>query len=114
MAGSAGSGPVVLSEFARHHGSAMESQRALKRCCWVGSGGRCGRQGRGGGGGMRRFDPGKAAEILDLIAEQGLGLKGACDRVGIPRRSVREWATVVPDFGQALQLARREGYEHWS
>jgi Bacteriophage Sf6, terminase small subunit-like len=63
---------------------------------------------------MRQFDPGKAAEILELIAEQGLGLKAACERVGIPRRSVREWATVVPEFGKALQLARLEGYEHWS
>ena len=43
--------------------------------------GPCGRSRRGGVR-MRQFDPGKAAEILELIAEQGLGLKAACERVG--------------------------------
>ena len=63
---------------------------------------------------MRTYDPGKAAAILELIAEQGLGLKAACERVGVPRRTVRTWATENPSLASALQLARREGYEHWA
>jgi hypothetical protein len=60
-----------------------------------------------------RFDPETAAAILDLVAD-GIGLKGACDRLGLARRSVRDWARTVPEFAAALRAARREGFEVWA
>jgi hypothetical protein len=60
-----------------------------------------------------RYDPEMAAAILELVAD-GIGLKGACDRLGVARRSARDWSATVPEFAAALQAARREGFEVWA
>jgi hypothetical protein len=59
------------------------------------------------------YNPAAAAAVLELVAE-GISLRGACDRLGLARRTVRGWAATVPEFTVALRSARREGFEVWA
>jgi hypothetical protein len=63
--------------------------------------------------GTRDFDPKIAAQIIEMVAV-GDGLKTVCDKLGMPRRTVRIWAAVHPEFDRELTQARRDGYEYWA
>jgi hypothetical protein len=60
-----------------------------------------------------KFNEEVAAAVLRGVQE-GKGVKGACDALGISRDPVRSWATSNQRFAEQLAAARRDGYEVWA
>jgi hypothetical protein len=56
------------------------------------------------------YDEGIGEQLIELIAG-GIsgGLQGACQKLDIPRSTVRSWGTSVPAFGAKLAQARLDG-----
>jgi hypothetical protein len=52
------------------------------------------------------------AAICELVAD-GLSVRGACEKLGVPRSTLRLWEK-KPEFGAALASARRHGWEVWA
>jgi hypothetical protein len=58
----------------------------------------------------KRYDEEIAERILALISD-GKTLRGACEQLDLPRRTVRDWTVTIPTFGAAMQEARRQQLE---
>src|SRR5204862_1237515 len=57
------------------------------------------------------YTPKIGAEICTMIAE-GVGLKAACEKLGLNRNTVRGWIDDRVEFGSAYDKARRHRADH--
>src|SRR4051794_3541483 len=52
------------------------------------------------------FDQEAANAILDMVSD-GISLRAACEKLDIPRRTVRSWLARTPEFAAAYDVARK-------
>src|SRR5215203_5153249 len=57
-----------------------------------------------------KYTPLLADRICTEIAD-GASLRSTCDKLRIPRRTVRDWLERLPDFEHKYEIARRRGIE---
>src|SRR5688572_8454223 len=53
------------------------------------------------------YTPKRGKQICELVGD-GLSLAEACDKAGLPRRTVRGWLAKEPAFEHLYETARRE------
>jgi hypothetical protein len=56
---------------------------------------------------MSSYSQELADEICAVVADDGLSLRAACEKMGLHRRSVRRWLVEHPDFGRGYDIARK-------
>jgi hypothetical protein len=61
---------------------------------------------------MSEWSEDLGSAICELVAD-GLSLRAACERLRVPRSTLRLWER-KPEFGAALAIARRHGYAVWA